>query len=143
MKKRIILFLSVLLIGLSLSSCGGDDAPSTSGDIVGKWEFSKEGEIINGNEMLYNYEHQLGCAKDNIEFKADGTYADFYFYEGCELEISFGEYTKSGTTLFTDNGFETFETTILKLDSTTLKVKTTYNDEGEIYSEVYVFKRVN
>jgi hypothetical protein len=140
--KNTLKFASIfLLVALSLISCSkDDDGPSTSGNIVGKWEFFKEGEIINGNEILTNYEHQAGCTKDNVEFKTDGSFVDSYYYEECELETSIGTYTKSGNTLTTDDGFDV---TIVELNSTTLKVKATYDDEGETITSLVVFKRIN
>jgi hypothetical protein len=143
--KNTLKFASVfLLVTLSLISCSkDDDGPSTSGNIVGKWEFFKEGEIINGNEILTNYEHQAGCTKDNTEFNTDGSFVDSYYYEECESEISMGTYTKSGNTLTRNDGFDDFSYTIVELNSTTLKVKETYNDEGETITSVTVFKRVN
>lgn len=50
MKKITILFLSVLTLGLSVSSCSKDDDENTS--IVGKWELIKQGTIISGQEAL-------------------------------------------------------------------------------------------
>ena len=74
MKNRIILFVSVLILGVNLTSCGGDDGPSTSADIVGKWELYKIGDKDDGTEYLELYEHQAGCSKDNIEFFENGDF---------------------------------------------------------------------
>lgn len=144
MKNRIILFVSVLALGLNLTSCSSDDdGPSTSGEIVAKWEFYKEGAIVDGNKVLVDYVHETGCTKDNIEFKADGTYVTSYYYDGCDLDTEVGTYTKSGNTLSTNDGFDNYTSTITRLDGSTFETQETYEFEGETYIEVNVFKKVN
>ena len=74
MKNRIILFVSVLILGLNLTSCGGDDGPTTSAEIFGKWELYKTGDKDGGSEYLELYEHQAGCIKDYVVFSVDGNF---------------------------------------------------------------------
>ena len=54
MKKRILLFVSIVSLSLAFNSCSSDDdsGSSTSGTIVGEWEFLKEGTIVSGTEFL-------------------------------------------------------------------------------------------
>jgi hypothetical protein len=143
MKNRIILFVSVLILGVNLTSCGGDDGPSTSADIVGKWELYKIGDKDDGSEYLELYEHQAGCSKDNIEFFENGDFVTTSYFEGCESESFSGTYTKSGTSLIVDDGFDETPLSIKELSSSTLKVYDTYSEDGETFTEITIFKRAN
>lgn len=144
MKKRILLFAFVLTSLLTFNSCSSDDnSPSTSGNIVGKWEYYKEGEIVNGNEYLDLYVHSAGCTKDYSEFKSDGTFVDYYYNDVCSLNTDSGTYSKVGDILTRDDGFDAQQYTILQLDNSTLKVKFTYTDAGETFTSVLIFKRIN
>lgn len=143
MKNRIILFVSVLVLGLNLTSCGGDDGPSTSADIVGKWELYKVGDKDDGSEYLELYEHQSGCSKDNVEFLDNGDFVTTSYFTGCETENYTGSYTKTGTTLTVDDGFDSTTLTIKELSSSTLKVYETYSEDGETFTDITIFKRAN
>jgi Lipocalin-like domain len=143
MKNRIILFVSLLVLGLNLTSCGDDDRPSTSGDIVAKWEWYKVGDKDDGSEYLELYEHQVGCTKDNVEFSSNGNYIDSSYFDGCESDSYSGTYTKSGNVLTVNDGFDLTTYTIKELSSSTLKVYETYSEDGETYTDIIIFKRVN
>jgi Lipocalin-like domain len=141
MKNRIILFVSLLVLGLT--SCGGDDGPSTSANIVGKWELFKTGDKDGGDEYLELYEHQAGCSKDNIEFFENGDFVTSSYFEGCELESFSGTYSKSGNSLAVDDGFDVIPLKIKELSSSTLKVYETYSEGGETFTDITIFKRAN
>lgn len=145
MKKVTKAVLFLFVASLSLSSCNKDDdnnAVSTSGNIVGKWEYSKEGTIVAGKEYLTDYEHEAGCSKDYVEFKADGTSIDGEYDEDCTLDTYSSTYVKSGNTITVEDGQSV---QILQLDASTLKTKTVYDDSdtGNSITEIYVFKRTN
>ncbi|HZH70598.1 MAG TPA: hypothetical protein VFD80_09120, partial [Flavobacteriaceae bacterium] len=60
MKKLSVLLLSVLFVSFSFMSCSSDDDSSGgSGNVnlIGSWEFSKSGFIVEGNEFLDDYDH--------------------------------------------------------------------------------------
>lgn len=140
MRKITNSIILVLTLSFLLPSCSkDDDGPSTSGNIVGKWEFFKEGERIGSTEELFLYEHQAGCAKDNITFNSDGTFDSATYDTDCSVFSSSGEYVKSGNTLTTSFG----EVEIKQLDGSTLKVYETYTEGGETFTDVTVLKRAN
>lgn len=143
MKKNLKFAAYFLLVTLSLVSCSkNDDGPSTSGNLVGKWEFFKEGEVIDGKEYLELYEHEAGCSKDYVEFTADGTSIEGEYNEDCTLDTYESIYVKSGNTITVEDGQSV---QILQLDGSTLKVKSVYDDTdtGNSITEIIVLKRAN
>jgi Lipocalin-like domain len=82
MKKIATQIIACTLIVLTLFSCSKNDDKKTEETnlIIGKWIFSKKGSIVNGQEVLTDYNHTSGCSKDYLEIKADGT-GSYYFYE--------------------------------------------------------------
>jgi lipocalin-like protein len=132
MKKIIILLVIAPILGLLLFSCSSDDGgnssySSNSEKILGKWNFSRQGEIIDGEEVMVAYEgNEVGCHKDYIQFKANNE-LQFGDYDSevmpCEFFIYYGYWTKNGNTIIIDDG--EFEVTgeILILTTTTLKIK--------------------
>lgn len=141
MKKSIILFVSILTLGLGFTSCSSSDSGSSS--IVGKWEFYQQGTSVNGTEILQSYVHQSGCAKDNIEFFSDGTVTSTEYDSDCLSFVSDGDYTKDGNTLTTNYGEGDYSVTIKTLSSSTLKVYETEVFEGQTITNVTVLKRVD
>ncbi|WP_339837586.1 hypothetical protein, partial [uncultured Flavobacterium sp.] len=55
MKKFKQVVLLFLVATVTLVSCNKDDDKEAS--IEGKWEYSKEGTIVNGTESLSDYQH--------------------------------------------------------------------------------------
>lgn len=144
MKKLVILFLSVLTTGFLMTSCSDDDEDSATIRIEGKWEFYQVGYLIDGVEQLESYTHTPGCAEDFIDFKLGGNYEEVYYSNnggGCEVERNTGSWSKSGDVLTITNEDNTFNATILTLNSTTLKASTTYVFEGISVTDIVVFKR--
>jgi len=74
-KKIASLMVACVTLLLVLSSCSGDDAPSTpDSSIVGKWDYNKIGYIVNGiivPDEDYQ-QNQPGCNKEYLRFKNDG-----------------------------------------------------------------------
>lgn len=142
MKNSFILFVSVL--ALSLISCSkDDDSVSTSGSIVGAWEYSKEGKVIDGKEYLSNYENQTGCPKDVIGFYVEQTFEEVKFDVNCTFERKYGYYYKSENTITYIKDDEFFSYTIKQLDLKILKLYSTYTENNQTFTNVIIYKRVN
>lgn len=128
MKKLSILFVSVLTLGLAVTSCSSDD--DNSGSIEGKWAPVKMGTLINGQELLVAIPNEGKCDSDITEFKTDGKFTElsYEFYDNkCNSSTDNGTWTLKDKTLSTtysgDTSAETFE--VLELTKSTLKLKYT------------------
>lgn len=134
MKKRVLLFVSIVSLSLTFNSCSKDDdsSSSTSGTIVGEWEFLKEGTIVSGTEFLSPFEHTSGCTKNYIEFKSNGMAEDYYYEKpsgSCVEYVDEATWTKDGNALSVNyGGGDFFDSEIMILNSTTLKIK--FADDG-------------
>jgi Lipocalin-like domain len=135
--------ISVLLIAfvtLAFSSCSSDDNGNSTASIVGKWEYTQTGEVIEGVEVLETYDHTAGCDKDYMEFKSDGTFDDVWYSNGtsgCTSDNDSGTWAQNGTTITTAYGEQDPEEgEILILNETTLKVR--FVDTSEGMTETYV-----
>ena len=138
MKKLALLFVAVLAVGAT--SCSKDDDAAQAA-FEGKWEYSKEGEIIQGQEVLTDYNHQAGCDKDFSMITAT-TIIDHEFADACDESLYPLAYTRTGNTVTITDGSEVFTATILQLDNTTLKIKgADFTENGITYSDVTVFTR--
>ena len=138
--KKIVLFAALLAVGFTSCSKDDDNAKAVS-ELIGKWEFSQEGTIFMGNELLEPYEHMEGCAKDYLEFSAT-TVADHSFYGAtCSEEIAIEAYTRVGNTITILDDGETHTVEILQLNNTTLKLKVTDTFDGTTYNYVNVLTR--
>jgi hypothetical protein len=129
MKKITILFVSVMSLGLALTSCNKDDdsSSSSSASLEGKWIYSKEGVVVSGNEMLVDYSgNESGCTKDYTLINANGTLTDVdydSFDTPCEVFTDNGTWTRSGNTVTVTFGGVASVTEILTLTSSELKIK--------------------
>ena len=141
MKKLTKTLVILFIASLSLVSCNDDDENVFSGNLLGKWNYSKEGEIVNGQEVLTNYEHETGCAKDNVEFKSNGTFVNTdYFGDNCVEDQAEGTYTRNGNTIVASSYGESTTLTIKQLNSTMLKI--TYQDfDDESITNVEIYTR--
>lgn len=143
MKKLSILFVSVLTLGLTLTSCNNDD--DDKGTIEGKWELSEVGAVLGGQEIVQPYENEGGCAKDVVEFKADGKFVDTYseFYnEKCNAGTDEGTWTKDGNTLTKKYGSDTETSEVTELTGSRLKLKQTYSEGGMTVSAILIYKKI-
>ena len=139
MKK--IIYLVIAFISLTvITSCSKDDDNEAS--LTGKWEYLKEGVANGGQEVLTDYEHQIGCTKDYSLISA--TSISDYSYSGnpCEEEITTLNYTRNGNNISFNIQGLTFTAVIKTLTATTLKIYISDPENPEI-SEVTVFKRIN
>ncbi|WP_163398049.1 lipocalin family protein [Flavobacterium fluviatile] len=137
--------MSVLTLGLSVASCSSDDDNDggTSGSIEGKWEPTHYGVIVNGKESLEAVSSG-SCSKPILEILSNGTFKDTYSesYGGkCETYTETGTWTKKDNTFTVkyegETSVDTYE--IVELTGSKLKIKQTYTEEGQTYSEVNVF----
>lgn len=138
--KKIILLAVAIVSFAAVTSCSKDEETAT---IQGKWEFSKNGEMNDGQEVLENHVHTVGCGKDYLMITATNImFHVFYNDGGCQENEGSSSYTRSGnmiTTTSTDGYSDTAE--IKTLNGSTLKIYTTESSTGTIY--VSVFKRIN
>lgn len=140
MKNALKVTALFLLVTLSFTSCSkSDDNSATSGNIVAKWNYSKEGEIVSGQEVLTDYQHEAGCTKDNVEFKSNGTFTFTEYGTNCVVSTYNGTYTKSGDTVVATALGSSTTLTVLQLDASTLKVKYTDTFDGTTTTHVEVY----
>jgi hypothetical protein len=124
--KKIFLTLSILLLGLSSCSKDDESTPTTTvASLEGKWQFTKEGEITNNQEVLVDYQHTSGCTKDYTEFLSGNIIKDHYFDNpNCQETIDTGTWNRTNNSVvLTYPNQPNTNLEILELTSTTLKVK--------------------
>lgn len=130
MKNLFILLVSI--VALSTSSCSKEDSTPApvaveTPKLEGKWIYSKEGSIANGQEVLTNYDHTTGCSKDFLQINSNGTGADNYYISNastsCVIDADAFTYTKNNNTLTIIEPTETYTAEILLLSLTELKIK--------------------
>ena len=137
--KKLLLFASVLTLGFS--SCSKDDAKVSEASLVGKWEFAQEGLIVDGQEFLQPYVHEVDCNKDYLLFAAS-TVAEYnYFGSECEEDIYVDPYTRIGNTLNIMMDGELVVVEIVTLSDTTLKLKISETIDGSSEQFVTVFTK--
>lgn len=144
MKSLKLFFLSVLTLGLSVSSCSSDnssnDEQKTSASIIGKWEITRKGNVLNGDALLLPYKNEGGCSNDNIEYVEDGKYKENqyeYANSKCKTYNNDGTWSKGDDILTTKDILgNTFKYEILKLDDTTLRIKIIQGVQNPIYSVI-------
>ncbi|MCV2486215.1 lipocalin family protein [Flavobacterium sp. SH_e] len=143
MKKLSILFVSVLTLGLTAVSCSSDD-DNKNASIEGKWEVTHQGVIINGQEVLQPYDNEGGCEIPSMTFTSDAKFVDVtseFWDSECSTYTEDGTWKKDGNTLTLKYSDEEVKVDILELSGSTLKVKSTYTEEGVTLSAVSVFKK--
>lgn len=143
MKTKIFYLLALALCFGSLSSCVDDDLSDIDVDsfiIVGDWEYFKEGEIINGTEVLEKYENECATKKDHIDFKQSGTVNDYDYDENCVENMNTGTYSVKNKKLSITIGGITTDVDILHLTGKTLKISYQVTVDGSSHTYVNVFK---
>lgn len=145
MKNFKIVLLSVLTLGLTLTSCSDDDKKdnNTSAALEGKWTYAKEGIGGNGQEILTDYEHTAGCNKDYIEITSTNVKDVWYDKNGteCEEDSDTSTYTRNGNTITVTDASETYTSTIEKLTSSELRIVTTETMEGQTVNYITTYTR--
>jgi len=136
MKRIARLFVSVLTLGLLLTSCNEDDSvgqlPKAS--LSGKWKYYKQGAVVGGVEVLSEYDgNEPGCPKDYIQFNENGAYGDAHYDSSdipCEQIMEFATWDGTGNTIVIDYGASSETLEILALTEYKLKVR--HTDDGTI-----------
>lgn len=143
MKKLLKLTALFLLFITASTSCNkNDDDNQVQASIIGKWNYTSAGEVVNGQEVLSAYDHSAGCNKDNFEFKADGTGIQTEYNSSCVPNTYLSTYTKVGDILTQTESGETFTSTILQLDETTLKIRYTESIGNTTITSLLILTRI-
>lgn len=145
MKKLSILFLSVISLGLSVSSCSNDD--NDSGSIEGKWQLTEEGVVLNGQEVLQPATNEGGCNSETYEYLENGTvintYSEFVNSKCTEYNDN-GTWSVDGNNLTEkydgDSTGDKYE--IATVTGSQLKLKETYSEAGVTFATIRVFKKI-
>ena len=142
MKKLAVLLMS---IGFFVSSCSSNDNNDNDNgggkqdvSIVGKWELTKRGNILNGTELLLPITPEGGCSNDQIDFLENGNYKEIqyeYVNSKCKEYNNDGTWSKSNNILKNKDVLNNeFIYEILRLDETTLRLKITNGNDNTIYA---------
>lgn len=123
MKTKNYFKSTLLLLAFSLLSCTNDSKPAqTYADLLpGKWEFDKQ--ITNGVEQ--DQANPGGCSRNFLEYKNNVRTEGHYNPNDCKLDLYTDNYTLEGDVIkVTYSSGGTFESKILQLTTTSLKVST-------------------
>ena len=128
MKNRSLLFAFALSMGLFATSCSDDDNEGeTLIPVVGKWNITKVGTTIAGQEYLIDApQNQSGCDKDYLDLKIDNDVNQGNYDSSnnpCELITRTGTYSRSHNDLTTVLEGETKVQDIVNLTLSELKLK--------------------
>ncbi len=136
MKKIVLVFVSIISIGLATTSCNKDNDKAEP-SIIGKWTWSKSGFGPENSVVLKDYtNHREGCPKNFYQFNEDGSFKDVKYQllpTPCSEGVTNFSYVKDGTKLTVGGQ----EATIEILTDTTLKIKNISSG----YASVYEFTR--
>jgi hypothetical protein len=143
MKKK-MMFLAMILCLSIVSSCSKDDDNKTS--LEGKWEYQLVGTLIGNNEILEDYEHTPDCSKDYMELLSNGVLKNFsYEMNGfaCQEMIEVGTWNRAQSNISLTSEDEITNAEILTLTNTILKIKTSFYDEEDDTTFIFIiqFKR--
>lgn len=137
MKKLFLKSILILCISLLVPSCGKQDS-SDAFTIVGKWEYVEKGVFVNGKEVMEQYGHSSGCAKNSIEFKTNNKVVTRSYVnsavQDCEEIVSTVSYSYDGAEIIFNSEFKPYESELVKLTATELIFKDKKN--------IYRFKKV-
>lgn len=147
MKKTLLLFVSVLFVSAGFVACSSDDNKGGSDShslIVGKWEFYKETEYVNG-ELEYDeaYDHSCPSEKDYVEFGTAGEFIQVNYNETCQVESESATYSLSGDHILINSEDEE-DSAILKiitLNSSKLIVESEEEWEGITYKFIIELRK--
>lgn len=144
MKRLSILFLSVMALGLSVSSCSNDD--DNEGTIEGTWALTEAGGNLGGQEFLVPVENEGGCETQVFVFAADATFtetASEFNGESCDSYEDSGKWSKDGNKLNLTYGSNTEADVyvISELSGSTLKLTQTYSELGTTITSILVYKK--
>lgn len=127
MKTRNFLYVLALSFGLfAATSCSSDDNEGeTIVPIQGKYELSKQGFVVNGEEQLVDpIENESGCSKDYLELKLSNVAViGDYSGDDCEKTETTGTYVRSHNDLTITVGNISSVSDIMNLTNKELKLK--------------------
>ncbi|PKP25121.1 MAG: hypothetical protein CVU03_09415 [Bacteroidetes bacterium HGW-Bacteroidetes-2] len=146
MKKLFVLF--VFAASAMFVSCSSDDDNGGNEEkIIGKWEFTQEGTIVNGQEILLPYENEAPeCGIDSVEFNTNNSFISFIYFldfnDECDSDVETGTYLISENNLIITADGETTVLEIITLNNSTLKVQVTEEFEGKTFVFITVLEKV-
>ncbi|KAF2328767.1 lipocalin family protein [Flavobacterium ginsenosidimutans] len=124
--KNKALLLGLLSIGFFAISCSNDDNEGeTIVPIQGKYNLSKTGTIVNGQEVLIDaIENESGCNRDYLDLRVSNA-AVIGDYDGtdCALTETTGTYVRSHNDLTITIGNVSSVSDIMNLTNKELKIK--------------------
>lgn len=126
MKTKRILFAALLSIGLFATSCSSDDNEGeTIVPIQGKYNLSKTGTIVNGNEVLVDApQNAAGCNRDYLDLRlSNAAVIGDYSGSDCALTETTGTYVRSHNDLTLTIGSISSTSDIMNLTNKELKIK--------------------
>lgn len=128
MKNQSVLLALVLSTGLMVTSCSKDDNDGeTLAPLTGKWNITKVGTTINGEETLIDApQNEAGCNKDYLDLNVDNTATKGDYdstVSDCALGVNSGIYSRSHNNLTTVIDGVTKVQDIVNLTLTELKLK--------------------
>ncbi|OXB02238.1 hypothetical protein B0A75_04245 [Flavobacterium oncorhynchi] len=137
MKNRKIIFALALSFGMFAVSCSSDDNEGeTIIPVQGKYNLSKTGKIVGGEEVLIDApENAAGCTRDYLELRLSNT-AVIGDYEGteCSLTETSGTYVRSHNDLTITIGNLSTTSDIMNLTNKELKLKDKTTGEITVYT---------
>lgn len=128
MKNRSLLFAFALTIGLFATSCSDDDNEGeTLLPVIGKWNVTKVGSVIAGEEVLFDApQNEAGCDKDYLDLKINNDVNQGEYDSTttpCELITKTGTFSRSHNNLTTTIDGVTKTQDIMNLTLSELKIK--------------------
>ena len=130
--KILKITLILTIITCFAFSCSSDDSNSTKANqanIIGTWKLTSETE--NGTSIQLDECELLFTV---VITSTQITSTDYYG-DNCEIEDSYSiTYSLKGNTITTTEDGETYNSTIITLNSTTLSIESSYEEDGETYT---------
>lgn len=128
MKKKILLVVVALGMGLFTTSCNNDDnGGETLVPLAGKWSISQVGVIVGETETLVDApQNEDGCERDFMQLKADNTVIEGDYdstIDPCALFTDNGIYSRSNNNITKVIDNVTTVQDIVNLSLTELKLK--------------------
>ncbi len=141
MKKIKVLFVSVFVLAIFLTSCTSDEGPVDMNLINGKWLFNKSTATVSGITIPYStsyFKNEDGCEKDFVEIKSGGSIINGDYSSACVLETKYGTWTQNANTItiiVTGSDFNgTFNVASLTANELILKIDGTYAGQSGTFN---------
>tara|TARA_R110002051_G_scaffold34689_3_gene77091 strand:- start:5318 stop:5737 length:420 start_codon:yes stop_codon:yes gene_type:complete len=137
--KILKITLILTIITCFAFSCSSDDSNSTKANqanIIGTWKLKSETE--NGTSIQLDECELLFTV---VITSTQITSTDYYG-DNCEIEDSYtSNYSIDGNTITITEDGETYESTIVTLNNSTLTITLRYEDNGETYTYTETYTR--